>query len=233
MRLAEQAKIRQDEADLKKRMNQKSAMQQMKDQADSAVSRRQLEKKEEQKRDIEMQQEYSKLLNEQERRREEYFHALREKQSNLTANYESGVGNKLAKQAAEDEERARRHQAQKEAAAKAEHEARERWRRDLAESGQAAVKQQLSLQAQERQRRREEDQRYIEKLRQEDEIAIAKEADKVQKKKSSVLANAEYIRKQIQEKGAKSPSKTQMNEIERQLNREKLERACDPNRPDG
>merc|ERR1719162_1487275 len=149
----------------------------MKDQADSAVSRRQLEKKEEQKRDIEMQQEYSELLNQQERRREEYFHGLREKQSNLTANYESGVGNKLAKQAADDEERARRHQAQKEAKATAEHEAKERWRRDLAETGKAAVKQQLSLQAQERQRRREEEQRYIEKLRQEDAIAIAKEAD--------------------------------------------------------
>lgn len=233
MRLAEQAKLRQDEADQKKRTTQKSAMQQMKDQADSAVLRKQHEKQQENARDIKMQKEYTELLIQQEQRRDAYFHALREKQSNLTANYESGVGNRIAKQAAEDEERARRHQAQKEAKAKAEHEAKERWRRDLAESGQAAVKQQLSLQAQERQRKREEDQRYIEKQRQEDEIAIAKEADKVQKKKMSVLANAEYIRKQIQEKEAKSPSKTQMTEIERLLNREKLQRACDPDRPDG
>lgn len=237
MELAQQAKIRQDETDAKKKNAQRQAMQQMKGQAEVAAVRKKNERQEEQKRDIRMQQEYEEMLEEQERRRNKYFLEIREKQATLLAKYEKGVGNQLAKQQAADDERARRHQAAKELAQKQEHEAREAWRRNLAESGQAAVRQQLSLQAQERERKRQEDERYIEKIRKENAIADAKEAEKVQKKKDSVLANAEYVRKQIQEKEARSPARknvqAQMTEVERRLNKEKLERACDPNRPDG
>jgi len=237
MEVSEQAKARQDEVDSNKKNAHKQAMLLMKGQADVAATRKKVEREQEQKRDIKMQQEYEEMLASQERRRDQYFRDIRDKQSSMQAAYEAGVGDKIAKLAEADDQRARKHQAAKEDAAKREAEAREQWRRDLAESGHAAVKQQLNLQAQERERRRQEDVLYLEKQRKEDELAAAKEADKVQKKKDSVLANAEYIRRQIQEKEARSPSRrvaqSQMNEIERRINKEKLERACDPNRPDG
>merc|ERR1719253_615482 len=100
------------------------------------------------------------------------------------------------------------------------HEARDRWRRELAQSGHLAVQNQLSMQAAERQRRHEEELRYLEKIRKENSIAEAKELDKVRMKREAVLANAESLRQQMLEKQEMSPGKkvglAQMNEIERQ-----------------
>jgi len=68
-------------------------------------------------------------------------------------------------------------------------------------------------------------------------LAEAKEIDRDRRKKEARHANADYIRKQIQEKEAQAPARkveqAQMNDVERSFNREKLARASDPTRPDG
>jgi len=116
-------------------------------------------------------------------------------------------------------------------------EAREQWRSDLAESGRVAVENQLTLQAKEREKRREEDQGYLDKALREAAIKDAKEDEKNRKKKEAIHANAEFIKQQILEKERQSPSRriqlSQMDERERQLNKQKLARAIDPSREDG
>lgn len=237
MQEAEQAKIRQDAADARRKMKQRQDMQQMKTQADEAVERRAIARKEENARDLKMQKEYEELLDEQERNRHSYFANIRDKQKKLLAKYEQGVGNRLAELQAADDERARRQQHDKEMRERMDHEARERWRKDLAASGHVAVQNQLAIQAEQRQKLRDEEHRYLEKARMEAAIAEAKELERERKKKEAVLANAEFVRKQIMEREAVLPTKkngtAQMTDVERQLNREKLERACDPSRADG
>lgn len=237
MLLADQAKQRQEVSDAAKKSKQKEAMMQMRSQAVAAEERKQAAKKEEHVRDIKMQQDYEELLEKQDANRGKYFQSIKDKQQAMLDKYESGVGNELARLQAKDDERARQYAAQKLEKEKMDHEARERCRKNLAESGRLAVSQQLSLQAQDRQKQRDDEQRFMEKVQREAALADAKETEKDRKKREAVQANALFIRKQIQEKEAKSPPKTvqraQMSEIERQLNREKLERACDPTRVDG
>lgn len=234
--LAEDAKKRQDQADLDRKKKQRNDMLYMKEESRLAAERKRSAREEERARDLKMQKEYEELLEEQDRKRHGYFQGIRDKQAQLLAKYEQGVGNELARLAEADDARARRHQAEKEGKELADLQERDRWRKNLAESGRVAVQHQLSLQAEQRQKQREDDQRYLEKLRKEAAIAEEKEQDKVRRKKEAVLANAEFLRKQIMEKEDRPSKKAmhaQMNDTERQINREKLERATDPERADG
>lgn len=226
MKQADQAKRRQDDADLQRKTQQKQAALQMRSEAELAHERRQQAKIQEHEQDIQMQKKYAELLDEQERNRGKYFHELREKQSKLLANYESGVGNELAKLQKQDDERARRQAEAREEKERQAHEERATWRAQLAESGRRAVQQQLAHQAQERVRQQEEEQRYVAKVKKDAEIAEAKEAENVRRKKEARLQNAEYLRQQILQKEAQAPirkvEQAQMNDVERSLNREKL-----------
>lgn len=229
MKQAEQAKRRQDEADLTRKTQQRQAAKQMQSQAELAHERRQQAKKEEHEQDIKMQKKYADLLDEQERNRGKYFQEMRDKQSRLLAHYESGVGNELARLQKRDDERARKQAEARDEKERQAYEERELWRQRLAESGRKAVQQQLAIQAEERVRQQEEELRYVAKVKKDSEIAEAKEAENVKRKKEAMLQNAEHLRKQIEEKEAQGPirrvQQAQMNDVERSLNREKLERA--------
>lgn len=237
LELSAEQKRRQDEADEKKKMKQKADMKFMKTEMEMAVDRRRQAKKDEQARDLKMQEQYAELLDEEERKRQGYFANIHAKQQQFLAKYEKGVGDEMARLAARDDERARKQQSEREQKEKTDQEGRERWRRDLAESGRVAVQSQLQLQAEERQKHRQDEQSYLEKLRKEAEIADAKEKDKVRRKKEACFANAEYVQKQIVQKEAEATARrvaqVQMTETEKQFNKEKLERACDPTRADG
>lgn len=230
MKQAEQAKRRQDEAEMSRKVQQKQAAIQMRSECELAQERRQQAKKEEHDLDIQLQKKYSELLDEQENRRGKYFQDLRDKQTRLLANYQSGVGNELAKLQKRDDERARRQADEREEKEKQVHEEREMWRQKLAESGRKAVQQQLAIQAQERVKQQEEEQRYLARVKKESQIAEAKEAENTKKKKEAMQKNADYLRKQIEEK-EQNPSRkverARMNSIERSLNREKLDRVVE------
>jgi len=237
LEISEKAKKRQDELDAAKKSRQKAAMMHMKVEADAACERREVAKQEEYKRDIKMQKEYEELLETQERNRGAYFRSIRDKQSAMLASYEKGVGNQLALQQERDDARAKKQSEAKQLKEQQDFEAREQWRNDLAESGRIAVENQLNHQAKEREKRRAEDQGYLDKALREAAIKDAKEDEKNRKKKEAIHANAEFIKQQILEKERQSPSRriqlSQMDERERKLNKQKLERAMDPTREDG
>jgi len=237
IQLAEESKRRSDAADEQRKQQQKGNMVHMRAQAEQAVERRFQAKQLEHKRDLEMQKEYEEMLEQQERNRGQYFKNIRDKQSQLLAKYEQGVGGEMARLQARDDERARKQQEEKLDKERLDHEARDAWRKGLAQSGRVAVQVQLDLQAEARQKQREEERRYLEKGQKETQIAEAKEAEKVRRQKAAVQANADFIRAQIQEKESRSPGRkngqAQMSERERQINKEKLDRACDPERADG
>jgi len=237
MEMSDKAKKRQDELDAAKKSKQKAAMMHMKVEADAACERREVERQDEYKRDIKMQKEYEELLEAQERNRGAYFRSIRDKQTAMLASYEKGVGNQLAMQQERDDARAKKQSDAKQLKEKEDFEAREQWRSDLAQSGRVAVENQLTLQAKEREQRREEDQKYLDKALREAAIKDAKEDEKNRKKKEAIHANAEFIKQQILEKERQSPSRriqlSQMDERERQLNKQKLARAIDPSREDG
>merc|ERR1712086_763729 len=97
------------------------------------------------------------------------------------------------------------------------------WRQELRDSGKVAVNMQLALQAQERQRHIEEEQRYILQQHREDQIAAAKEIAKKEGLKQARLSNAECLRDQIAEKAGRDvktkAQAAQMNDAERHLNK--------------
>lgn len=237
MEKAYEAKRRQDEADEKRKREQKQAMLQVFADAEETVKRKKEAKAKERSQDIKDQQQFSELLDKQERERGRYFQAIRDKQTQLTQAYAKGVGNELAKLQGEDDERAWKHAEQKYEKEQRDQEERERWRKRQVENGKVAVQQQLALKANERRRQHDEDQRYNDQKRREGQIAEAKESEKELKKKEAVKAHAEFLLRQIHEKQIKVPqekiARGQMNDVERSFNRARLERACDINRADG
>merc|ERR1712025_198040 len=85
----------------------------MRTEMETAIARRRQNKIDENVRDLKMQQQYAELLDEEERKRQGYFQNINNKQKDFLAKYEQGVGDQMAKLAARDDERARKHQAER------------------------------------------------------------------------------------------------------------------------
>jgi len=234
---AEKAKKDQEESDEKKRVASKHAMMEMRGQMEVAQKRRQETKEKELQQDIKDQRQFTELLDKQEKARHGYFQALRAKQQTLLAKYEAGVGNDLAKMEALETERAEKQAEERYEKQQQAMEKERLWRQNLRDSGVVAVQQQLSIQAAQRQREHEDHQRFLSEKQREGEIAQANESEKVQRRKQARLENAEFLRMQIEEKDSKVSAKkvhrAQMNDVERSLNRDRLNRACDAGRSDG
>lgn len=237
LRQAAEDKKLQDDADLKKKLDQRVAMQKVHAEAGQMQKEREQVKEQERLQDIKDQEKYEKHLDQQDKNRGNYFKVIREKQQKMLAKYEQNVGNDVAKLQKEDDERAERYAQARYDKEHQDHEAREKWRKQQRDSGKATVHQQLAIQAQERERVAEEDTRYLDQKLQEAYNLEAMEVEKAIKRKETLQANAEFLRKQIQEKRERAPQKriqqSQMSDIERSLNRDKLQRACDANRADG
>lgn len=237
MNKANEAKRRQDETDQKKKLESRHALQQLHVEVQKQAQERKVAKKVELEQDIKDQKQYEELLDSQERERGSYFKVIRAKQQKMTAKYEVEVGNKQAKMQADEDEKAQRQARERHEKERSDHDAQAKWRQQLRDSGRAAVQQQLDLQAEARVRQLEEEQRYLDQKQAEATVAEAKEADNVKRKHLQIQAHAEFLRQQIQDKQERGPKSklaaTQMNDTERRINRERLQRACDTNRADG
>jgi len=234
---AEQAQRKLDEADEKKKRDQKLAMQQVYADVQAMEKERKFAKERERQRDIEEQRQFAELLEKRERERDQQYQSIKEKQQKFWAKYQEGVGDQLAKNEAMDDERCRNDQQARYEKEKRDNEERERWRQKLRESSRDAVKKQLALQAEERQRAHQEEQRYLQQKQREVEMEDAKEQEKSRKRKEAMQDNADYLRRQIEEQSKRGPrgklALGQMSEIERSFNRERLERAYNSERADG
>jgi len=232
----QEAKRREEEKEERRRQTERVAATAMAEEAKQARVRKMELKHAEAEYDKVMAKKQRELLDRQQRVREEERAERLDKQDKLLKQYEAGVGNELERKQREDEERAVKQQkalADKERRQAAEKEQR---LKDMREAGKVAVAQQLEEHARVRQQRRDEEMEFHERLLRESQAADAKEKEKQERRRAAREANAEELRQQIRERAAIEPlqvQRDQMNEVERAMNRQKLERARDAERPDG
>lgn len=231
-----EAKRREDERESRRRQTERAAATVLAEEAKAARERKTQQQKEEAENDKVMSQKQQELLDRQDHQREEERNERLARMAKLLAQYEAGVGNELERKQREDEERAKKqekHAAEKERRIQEE---RDRKLRVLKEAGKVAVAQQLEDHARQRAQLREEESQFAAQLKHTRDEAELREQASEQRRRQAREANAEELRKQMRERSELEPAQVQrdrMNEVERLLNRERLERAKDPDRPDG
>lgn len=236
VRAAQEAARREEERDAQRRERERAIALKMAEEAKMARERKERQQQEEFRNDVRMAHEQLELLDKQERERAHAIELRRQQQMRLMERYEVGVRGELERQALEDEERAQRQQrafAEKEQAQLA---AKERRKQAMHAAQRAAVQRQLEEQEQERQRQREEDRQFADAQRRDAEDADRRAQAAQLRRHEANLANAEFVKGQIRNKTGVMPfnlQRDQMNEEERGMNRDKLDRAQDPTRPDG
>lgn len=236
LRLAEEAKAKAEADEDRRRQRERAVALTMADEARLARDRRARVKLEEAANDKRMAREQQELLEQQELQRAATLDKLREKQLRSLAQYEAKVGNELEKRAREDEERALRQQRavdQKESSAQ---EAKARRLRQLIADDQAVVRRQLEDRASERRKMKEEESAFAECRRLQAEQEELREQVANQRRRDARGVNADFLRAQIQQRLQMESSKVsrdRMNEVERRMNRDVLDRAQDTSRPDG
>jgi len=233
---AQEAKRAEEEREEQRRLKERAVALKLAEEAEVARERKAKLLREEHQNDVRMAQAQQELLDQQERERSRAIEERRVNQQRLMERYEAGVKDELQRREREDEERAQRQQRQFQEREQALIAAKEQRLRKMQDAGKVAVQRQLEDQAKDRQRQREEELQFAEQQRVDAEKAERKEQASQWKRQQAALANAEFVRGQMRTKGGVQPfnlQRDQMNEVERRFNREKLQRAADPERPDG
>jgi len=109
-------------------------------------------------------------------------------------------------------------------------------KRKLQQEGFDAVKLQLQAHADAKERQRNEDLKFGQLFRQEAKQALDDEKEKERQRRLKEQENAAFLKQQMDEKSQVIPGRfghTRMNEVERSMNKAKVDRALDPQRPDG
>jgi len=228
LRMANEASRKAEaQEERRKRLEREQAMKMVEQATTARVIKQQL-KEQEHKRDVEMAKQQQEMLDKQDKDRGLYFQNIKEKQSNLLAAYEKGVGNELEKKAQEDEERAKRHQRivlekeQKEADSK------ERKLREMKRASQEAVQLQLQEHEDKRKAKQDEELAFVARLRRDGEEADAKEKEKLDRRRGALEANAAFLRTQIRERNEVPTARMdrdRMTLVEKLMNKAKLEKA--------
>eukprot|EP00434_Breviolum_minutum_P004729 symbB.v1.2.004168.t1/scaffold235.1/size321457/27 len=180
------------------------------------------------KRDMLLAQRQQEMLEKQEADRAAYFQQMRDKQSKMLAAYEAGVGNELEKKMREDEERAKRYQAIAEEKEKMKLEMKEKKMKEAKKASHDYIQMQLQERQIQKQQAREEELLMLQRLKAQDEALAEKEKAKVEAKRRALEANAENLREQIRLKSEETPTRyarDQMNEVEKQFNKTRLQKA--------
>lgn len=237
MQKAEEMTKRQEEKEQKVKQEQRKTMQRVIVDAREQARMKREEKAAEVLKDKRDQDKYAEYLDKQDAERGKHLHEMRERQQALFNKYEQGVGINLANIQAQEEERARKQQEERYRKQEEAHKKEERWRQELRADAKASIDKQIALQAAAKQKVVDEDNRYYDQKRKEAKIAEANEAEMKRKKKEAIQENAGFLLKQITDNKQKGPkvkvAQGQMNDVERKMNRDRLLRACDPQRPDG
>lgn len=194
--------------------------------AQIAKADKEMKKQAEYKHDIVLAKQQQELLDKQEEERSMFFKKLKEKQLKLLSAYEAGVGNELEKKQKEDDERAKRYQTvlvEKENKAA---ELKEIKYNEMKQARREAVESQLQEHALQKKRQKEEESELLQKVRQQAEVDAAKEQARRETKRRARQANAGELLEQIRQREQTVPyrqSRDQMNEVERRMNRAKLQ----------
>lgn len=220
-------KAAQAREEQKKRAGRDEALK-MAVQMKEAQTRKGAQKLEEAEYDKAMAHKQREIMDRQQATREAERQERLDKQARMLAAYEAGVGNELERRQREDEERALRQQQRLQEKEQRQQEEKEQKVFVMKEAGKKAVAEQLERQALERQLRREEELRLVQQMKELTQAAEVREKEKQRRRHEARLANAEDLRQQIQERNAVAPQqlqRDQMNEVERALNRQRLQNA--------
>lgn len=226
----EAAKQAADLEELKRRRERSAAQNLIEDLKKERVLKDEIKRREAQW-EHKMNLDSQALMEKQERDRLQFFINMREKQSSLQKQYESGVGNDLERRAQEDEERATKHREDLAQKARLQEVAKAKRLQEHKQKTFDAVQQQLEEHERNQKFQREEERRFVEVLQREQLAAEAQEKAKLEAKKAAREDHAVYLRKQIAERSVE-PVKLQrdrMNDVERALNQDRLKRALELN----
>lgn len=233
---AVKAKRDEEDRDAMRKKKQREQQEKIAEEALEAMKRREEELGLEKENDIRLMLQQKAMLDKQERDRVLYFENLKAKSAAKQAAYEAGAGNELAKKEREDEERARREQQKELERVKKDQEARQEKKKRMEQEGVESVKRQLDMLAEQRHQQKIEDQKYGQLFRQEAARALEEEQEKVRLRRKAEEDNAAFLKKQMAEKSEVIPGKfghQRMSEVEKSINKAKIDRALDPARQDG
>lgn len=230
LRAAAEAVRKAEEQDAQRKDKERTEALKMVVAAKVAREDKEKKKREEFKRDIVLAKQQEDLLDKQEEDRGRFFKQLKEKQSRLLSAYEAGVGNELDKKQKEDDERAKKYQDMLFEKERKAADLKENKLKAMKKASQDAVEAQLQEHALEKKRRKDEEVELMQKLRQQTEEENAREKAKQEEKRRARQANAGELLEQIRQRSQNTPyrqARDQMNEVERRMNRAKLERVLE------
>lgn len=223
--MAERQKAERKESE--RREKERSQALRMINEADLARQEKARRQEEEYKNDMLMAQKQQELLERQEAERAAFFQKMKDKQQKMLAAYEAGVGNEMERKQREDEDRARKYQMLAEEKDKRQMELKEQRMKDLKKASQEHIQAQLQEHALRKKQAKEDEIQLLRRLQAQDAELAAKEKAKVDAKLQARKANAEQLREQIKLKNDQVPSRVardQMNEVEKQMNKARLDR---------
>jgi len=193
-------------------------------------------KQKEHSNDVEMAHKAQELLDAQDTERKDKLKERKDKLEAQMDRYQAEVGNKLEAEARAVEERALKQMQALNDKVTREKEKKERKLQQMRDAGKAAVAQQLEEHEVAKLTRADEDRRFYEAQQAQAMTAVELDEAKKDKKKQAREEHADYLRRQIREKAERKGQalqRDQMDEVERNMNKEKLKRAMDPERADG
>lgn len=233
-RKAQEEKMRDEALQEQRRAANREMMRNIAEDAKLNASIKAKHQREESQRDVQMFKQHAEMLEVKERQKAEELQSRKDKQQKLLDQYEAGVGNELARLQEQDELRASQEQVARIRKEQGQAERKEERLRLLAESGKMAIRVQLDAKAERRRQERDENMQLGARLREDAACYEFEERTKQQRQTALCEANAEHLRRQIVNRSLNKPvAQDAMTELERALNREKIERARDPTRADG
>lgn len=224
---AQEAQRRKEAQEQKLKQDQLQAASKCLAEAEQQAAQRRLDKEASLRADQQMMRDFDEKLKQQELRRQRENDERLNKVKKAMALYEQSQGGSVADlmRAQEREDEARAHHFQRQQAA--EHEAREhekrRRKQELQRECVASMERQMEDKEMQRQRRREEDRKYMESARRGDFAVKVEEADKQRHKRQQAHLNAEVLKAQM--KGREEAGEGRMSTPERKLNKTKLDSA--------
>lgn len=213
----------------RKKFQQKMALE-MADAAHSSMKMKVEQKRKEAEQDVLLLKMQEQMLAERDRERQRNKDNTVAKQTRMQEVYQAGAGNESSRLQQIEEEKARLAMVERMKKEEEAHLEKVRKLKQLELAGRAFVSQQLEDQKAQRAREREDNLHRREVSDRDAEAAMAEQRRKDQMRRDREKENQEFLRMQILQKNGGGLASDQMTDIEKSLNKDRLERARDSER---
>lgn len=223
--LARRIEVAKDE---EKKKRQQAAAENLAKERQQAAEAKKEQKKMEAIKEAELLQQAQEHMDKQDRERNLKFEKIRDAQNKKMAHFEAKTGNEA--QAALKEDQARLQRCLEEKAKKDAQEHQEKLQKMMQQKGSIKedMRSQLEERTEKRAKEREEGLKMAKQYQREAEAAVEEEKKALQQRREKAKEHADYLLSQMQQKSAAIPGPhgyEQMTEIEKSINRDRLERA--------